>query len=180
MYAREDDPWHFATSDYEARKYAVSLASLPRSRYHSGFEPGCSNGVLSEMLATRCDYLLACDLLEDVVSRAELRLAHAPHVRVEQRAIPHDWPDEAFDLVVLSEIAYYFDEATLGELMGRVRGSSVEGADVLAVHWRGATDYPLSGVRAHEIIARTRGLRSLVHHEDEQFVLDVWRVKGRR
>ena len=55
MYRDHPDPWEFESSLYEQRKYAVTVASLPRSRYRSAYEPGCSIGVLTELLATRCD-----------------------------------------------------------------------------------------------------------------------------
>ena len=51
MYEADADPWNFATSEYERRKYSLTVASLPRARYHHAFEPGCSIGVLSEQLA---------------------------------------------------------------------------------------------------------------------------------
>jgi hypothetical protein len=174
MYAASDDPWHFATSSYELRKYALTVASLPRSRYDSAFEPGCSIGVLSEQLATRCHQLLATDLVIDAVAVATRRLEGHRHVRVEHRAIPEQWPHEIFDLIVFSEIAYYFDEPALGEIMDLVARSTGTGAHLIAVHWRGETDYPLTGDHAHELIACTPTLRSVVHHEEEEFLLDVW------
>ena len=39
MYRDSDDPWAFETSPYEQRKYAVTVASLPRLRYRSAYEP---------------------------------------------------------------------------------------------------------------------------------------------
>jgi hypothetical protein len=46
-YAASADPWGLAERWYESRKYALSLALLPRERYRAAFEPGCSIGVLS-------------------------------------------------------------------------------------------------------------------------------------
>ena len=40
-YAAAADPWGLATRWYEARKYALTLALLPRERYAAAFEPGC-------------------------------------------------------------------------------------------------------------------------------------------
>jgi trans-aconitate methyltransferase len=105
MYEGSADPWGFETSAYEHRKYAVTVASLPRPRYGSVFEPGCSIGVLTELLAARSDRLLATDLVPAALDRARNRLAALPHVTVEARAIPDEWPEAMFDLVVLSEIA---------------------------------------------------------------------------
>ena len=62
MYQGAADPWGFEDRWYEQRKYAVSLALLPAARYRSAFEPGCSIGVLTRMLAGRCDELLSCDV----------------------------------------------------------------------------------------------------------------------
>ena len=174
MYAESDDPWQFATSTYERRKYELSLTSLPKSHYENVFEPGCSIGVLSALLAGRCHRLLAADFMTDALESATERLKCFPHVRVEERVIPAHWPDEVFDLIVLSEVAYYFDESTLREIMDRVVSSTAEGAHVLGVHWRGETNYPLTGDRAHELIASTEKLCAVVHHEEKQFVLDVW------
>jgi len=60
-YVASPDPYGLAERWYEARKYAISVALLPRERYGAAFEPGCSIGVLTTMLAPRCDRLLACD-----------------------------------------------------------------------------------------------------------------------
>ena len=40
MYRDDADPWEFESSPYEQRKYAVTVASLPRSRYRSRLRAG--------------------------------------------------------------------------------------------------------------------------------------------
>ena len=50
MYAASPDPWGLQSRWYEARKYAISVAMLPQRRYARAFEPGCSIGVLTELL----------------------------------------------------------------------------------------------------------------------------------
>ncbi len=174
MYRDDADPWGFEGSSYEQRKYGVTVASLPRSRYRSAFEPGCSVGVLSELLAARCDQLLSSDIMPCAVERAAMRLRGASHVRVEERCVPDQWPAGPFDLVVLSEIAYYFDVTDLRRVMSCVMRSTTLGSHVVGVHWRGVTDYPLTGERSHRIIGDTLGLVTVVHHIEEEFVLDVW------
>ena len=174
MYRDDVDPWGFETSAYERRKYALTVATLPRSRYRSAYEPGCSIGVLSELLAGRCDQLLSSDIIPSALSRARTRLASEPHVRIEEHAIPDQWPSGPFDLVILSEIAYYFDQPDLARVMRSALGSVVRGAHIVGVHWRGTTDYPLGGEEAHRLIGDTDGLDAIVHHIEEEFVLDVW------
>jgi predicted TPR repeat methyltransferase len=174
LYEEDSDPWQFATSDYERRKYALTVAALPRARYRNAFEPGCSIGVLSEQLALHCDRLLSTDIVGTALKMAQARLEQHRHVAVEARAIPGEWPDEIFDLVVLSEIAYYFDQEELERVLESVVATTRAGAHLLAVHWRGATDYPLSGDEVHERIGLHREFRILVHHLEDEFRLDVW------
>jgi predicted TPR repeat methyltransferase len=127
IYRDHADPWEFDTSAYEQRKYAVTVASLPRSRYRAAYEPGCSIGVLTELLATRCDRLLSSDIIASVLRRAEDRLRGHTHVWFEERSILDQWPCGPFDLVVLSKIAYYFDATDLGRVMASVMDSTERG-----------------------------------------------------
>src|ERR1700735_3218994 len=158
MYRNDTDPWRFESSPYEQRKYAVTVASLPEDRYRRAYEPGCSVGVLTEMLATRCDNLLSSDIIPAALERAAPRLRGQPHGRFEERCIPGQWPSGPFDLVVLSEIAYYFDPTELQRVMACVMDSTVPGAHIVGVHWLGQTNYPLTGDRTNRLIGRTRGL----------------------
>jgi SAM-dependent methyltransferase len=174
LYASDPDPWRFATSWYERRKYALTVDALPNERYRRAFEPGCSIGVLSELLAARCDRLLVTDIVPTVVEEASRRLEPYGNVVVEQRAIPDCWPAEKFDLIVLSEIAYYFDAATLEAITDRVVQSTVRGAHVLAVHWRGETNYPLTGDQVHGLIENCNHVQKIAHYSEANFVLDLW------
>jgi predicted TPR repeat methyltransferase len=174
MYDESTDPWNFATSSYEQRKYALTINSLPRERYRNAFEPGCSIGVLSELLASRCERLLATDIVSSALEQAKKRLRRYENVVVESRAIPESWPDEVFDLVVLSEVAYYFDAGSLRDILALIVRSTLPGAHVIGVHWRGETDYPLTGDRAHELMNANDQLRRIVHHLEEKFTLDLW------
>ena len=70
---RRPDPWDYESSWYEQRKYALTLAALRRERYENGFEPGCSIGVLTELLAPRCRHLLAADFHDGALARAHAR-----------------------------------------------------------------------------------------------------------
>ncbi len=175
LYGSNDDPWGLATSRYEARKYELTVASLPNHRYRWAFEPGCSVGVLTLALASRCDRLWACDFQPSAVAAAQQRCKSSPHVTVDRRRVPQDWPSGPFDLLVLSEICYYFDPVGLARMLNVAMSTLECGATVIAVHWRGQTDYPLTGDQANQAVDATPGLVAAVHHEEPEFVLDVWR-----
>jgi SAM-dependent methyltransferase len=183
MYASSADPWGLAERWYEARKYAVSVALLPRERYGAAFEPGCSIGVLTARLAARCDDLLACDTAPEATAAARATTAGLPGVRVEQRTIPRDWPPRtSFDLIVLSELLYYFGDDDLSAVLALSINTLRPGGQLLAVHWRHpAPDYPRSGDDVHEVLGRHSGLARLARYRDLDFTAEVYaRADGDR
>lgn len=62
LYSDDRDPWKFETSEYEANKYAATIAALPKVCYRSAFEIAGSINVLTEKLAQSCDCLLSVDV----------------------------------------------------------------------------------------------------------------------
>src|ERR1700722_10637904 len=146
MYAASDDPWGFRSRWYERRKYALSLAMLPAERYAAAFEPACSIGILTASLAGRCDAVLACDRAAAAVAAAGARTADLPNVTVEQRVLPGDWPPGSFDLLVFSEVLYYFSDAELTLVLDQASDALRPGGTLLAVHWRHpVVEHPRSG-----------------------------------
>ena len=177
-YARSRDPWGFSTRWYERRKYALTVAALPERRYRRGFEPGCSIGVLTAQLADRCDYLLAADGVDAAVQQAKDRVAGRDNVTVRRLVLPGEWPDGPWDLVVLSELGYYFDDDDLARLLDRAAETAAAGATLVAVHWRGATDYPLSGDAVHQAIDDHGSFTHLGGYREPLFRLDTYRRGG--
>jgi SAM-dependent methyltransferase len=168
------DPWGFESRWYERRKRALTLAVLPRERFASAFEPGCSIGVLTEQLAARCDRLLATDVVPQAVERARERTRDLPGVRVERRAVPHEWPEGRFDLVLLSEVGYYCGAADLADLAGRAARALTPDGVLVACHWRHAVpEYPTSGEDVHAVLRRQPGLATLSRLAEEDFLLEV-------
>ncbi|WP_051811931.1 SAM-dependent methyltransferase [Kitasatospora sp. MBT63] len=175
MYADRDDPWRLADRWYEQRKYALTLAALPRAAYRSAFEPGCSVGVLSALLAGRCRALLSCDREDRAVGQARARLARLPHVRVEHRLLPGDWPQESFDLVVLSELLYYFTAADTADILDRAARSLEPDGTLELVHWRHpVADHARGAEAVHRQAGRHPALVRIATHSEPDFLLDVF------
>ena len=175
MYAESDDPWGFQSRWYEQRKYAISLAMLPAPRYRAAFEPACSIGILTEQLARRSESILACDRVAAAVHAARERTSGLPQVTVEERALPGDWPDGSFDLIVFSEFLYYFSDTDLDHLLSRAVASLAPGGTLMAVHWRHpVTEHPRSGDEVHAILGHRPGLAQLASHREQDFLADVY------
>lgn len=180
VYAGAPDPWKFETSPYERAKYAATLAALPADRYTNGFEIGCSIGVLTARLAERCERLLAVDTSEAPLIRARERLAGRPQVRFRQMSIPEEFPEEYFDLVVLSEVGYYWGYADLYRAIDLIQRAVNPGGTLLLVHYTPyVPDYPLTGDEVHEAFsARLRGFYRVDQQRADRYRLDVWKRKG--
>lgn len=140
LHRAEPEPWGVDDRWYEQRKRDLTLALLPRPSYARGLEVGCSTGALAERLAERCHDLLAVDASPVAVEAARQRLGAHDHVRIETMQVPQDWALGDFDLVVVSEMAYFLSPRELGGLVERVRTSLAPGGVVLLCHWRHRID----------------------------------------
>ncbi|MBC8749430.1 SAM-dependent methyltransferase [Paraburkholderia sp. WC7.3g] len=177
LYRHSDDPWRLREGWYELRKRALTLALLPRPRYRNAFEPGCANGELTAELAARCDALLAVDLHARAVELARERVARASNVRLEQRKVPREWPTEhgPFDLIVISEFAYYLEAAELEALAARIAGSLTMDGTLLACHWRRPfAEARVSADRAHALFDARCAVARVAHHDEADLLIDVW------
>ncbi len=175
LFAETDDPWQFRSRWYEVRKRALTLACLPSPRYVSAYEPGCANGELSAELATRCDRLLITDGAAKAVEAARCRTAALAQVEVRQAWLPDDWPAERFDLIVVSEVAYYLEAAALATFCERLAGSLAPGGTVLACHWRRPIEgCALDGDEVQRRLGDALGLPRLLQVVDADLRLEVW------
>lgn len=175
VHAESPDPWNFTTSWYERRKRAVTLAALPAARYRRALEVGCSIGVLTGELAERADEVVATDVSPRALERAAERLPQAGNISWEHRQLPQEWPAGAFDLVVASEVGYYFDPAGLDEFVRRSLGSLTDDGALVACHWLGAIDgWQLTGEDVHARLRAETGLETVVHHRERDFLLEVF------
>ena len=175
LYAQSTDPWGFETSEYERRKYERTLAVLGERRFHRVFEAGSSIGVFTAMRAGSCDELLAVDTSERAVEIARRRLAEHPHVRVERRTLPEEMPEGPFDLIVASEVLYYWPREVMLEALRRFEGILAPGGVLVAVHWRKETrTYPLQGDEVHELLVRHAHLANVKTIKEPEYRLDVF------
>jgi hypothetical protein len=178
MYEKAGDPWHLESRWYEQRKYAITMALLPFPRYRRAFEPGCSVGVLTEKLVGRSDHVTSTDISVAALDATHRRLsAHRVRERVTllRGSIDRPWPAGPFDLVVLSEVCYYLQPATLREVLDREVPRLAPGATVVAAHWRhDVEEYPMNGDRANDIIGATAGLYSVGGYRDTDVVIEVF------
>lgn len=175
LYADSRDPWNFETSEYERRKYGRTLQALEGRRFGRALEAGASIGVFTEMLAAYCEELLAVDLSEKALAVARERLASREHVRVEQRTLPEEMPEGPFDLIVASEILYYWPREVVLTALHRFEEELATGGVLVAVHWRKETrTYPMQGDEVHDLLLENTRLTNTRSIAEPEYRLDVF------
>lgn len=180
IYAEASDPWGFATSAYEAEKYARTLESLPRDRYRRCLEIGCSIGVLSEMLLVRCEGLFATEINDRALKRARERNGKYQRGRFQKMNFPEEVPEGTFDLVVLSEVAYYWGAETFARAQALVTERLLEpGGHLALVHYTPTeTDYPMTGDEVHERWLAMPQYDRVREHRGDRYRLDVLQLRA--
>ena len=153
-----------------------SWGALDSPRYRHAFEPGCSVGVLTERLAARCDEVDAIDISPTAVANAQQRCTRYNNVRIQCRLLSEIDPPQNIDLLVLSEIGYYFDRAQWRLLAERLLASVVKSGTILAAHWLGhSADHLQDGDSVHGALLSLPSMVVDWSERNENFRLDRWR-----
>jgi cyclopropane fatty-acyl-phospholipid synthase-like methyltransferase len=175
LYDADPDPWRFRTSKYEQEKYRKTIEILGTRCFHSAFEVGCSIGVMTRLLAPRCSNLLAVDIVEQPLRTAQAVCADQPWVRIRRMQVPNEWPDEVFDLIVLSEVLYFLSPADIAAVADRASSCLESKGVALLVNWRGRSDDPCTGEEAATMFIRRtrRWLARRTHHQDDGYRVDL-------
>ncbi|MFD1704634.1 SAM-dependent methyltransferase [Methylopila henanensis] len=176
MFAADPDPWRFESSAYERAKYDHTIAALGDRRHGRGLEIGCANGVLTSRLAPHVGELIAIDVSASALAQARRRCAGLPSVRFQEMTFPEQAPAGAFDLIVVSEVAYYWSDRDLVAAGRWLAMALARDGKVVLVHWTGATDYPQTGDGAVEKLGKAAWpiVRPAATERTESYRLDIW------
>ncbi|AFU02977.1 SAM-dependent methyltransferase [Nocardia brasiliensis] len=174
-YRADPDPWKFDTGWYEIRKRHLLMAMLPHPRYRAAFEPGCANGHITAALAPRCDRVLATDIAPRAVELARTRCRDQPHVTVHHWGFGQPWCwGNDFDLIVLSEIAYYQPAPTLSATITTMAAHLSPGTTVALSHWRHPEpDHHLDGDHATDLVLAALPHRSVATYLDDDVRMEI-------
>jgi SAM-dependent methyltransferase len=174
-YRASGDPWNFSTSAYELNRYDEVMRLLGNRIFNHAFEPGCSIGVLTERLAGSCRRLRAMDISPTAVAMARQRCERYPNVTIAEGALPDDLPHDTFDLIIFSEIGYYFERGALAALRDSMVECLANQGLLVALHWLGISpDHLLTGDEVHDVLRSTKSLRMAASRRYVGFLLESW------
>ena len=177
VYAANDDPWNFAASKYEAEKYHATLKSLPHDNYENAFEVGCSIGILTEKLAAKCGKILAIDVSEKALAQARERCKNLPQITFRKMSVPQEFPDNKFDLILVSEVGYYLAPEDWRAATAKLFAHLNKKGQIALVHWLPPVhDYPQTGNEVHDSFAEFAAgkMQNLHQARKQNYRIDVW------
>jgi SAM-dependent methyltransferase len=135
-------------------------------------EIGCATGQLSAQLRARADNVIGMDASEGALDVARAR---TDAVEWLLGAAPNDIPDRQFDLVVLSEVAYFLDGPELLATLRAARRQLRPHGEILLANWSAPTDdIPLDGPTVHAQAAAIFDLPPRARYHDADLTIQVW------
>lgn len=182
MYAEQEDPWDYTQDPYEHAKYAATVEILPRERYATGLEIGCSEGVFTRMAAGRVGHLLGVDVSATAVARAHERCADLPGVSFRVFDFIREDLPERFDVIFCSEVLYYIPPWRRTRVARKIASWLNPGGDLVLVHtWREYTRtwddiFGEGGAeRLHRLFTHVVGLPVIDEHATDDYEILVVR-----
>jgi SAM-dependent methyltransferase len=129
------DPWDYTNSRFERFKRSVLLRACGHNKHGRVLELGCAIGETTRFLAPLSLRLLALDGSSTALSEARRRVRSA-HVRFVHARLPGQMPSGPFDLIVVSEIAYYLSAPDLVALGKKLAEATAHRGRIVLLHHR--------------------------------------------
>jgi peptidoglycan/xylan/chitin deacetylase (PgdA/CDA1 family) len=133
------DPWAYE-SDYEAVKYAQTLALMPEGIVADALEIACAEGHFTVRLAPRVGRLTAVDISGRALARARARCSGHGNIIFQTLDLNGGDIPGPFDLIVCSEVLYYVRD--LPGVVSRILSQVRPGGFFLTAHARVLADDP--------------------------------------
>jgi SAM-dependent methyltransferase len=148
QYDQGPDSWGYE-STAAAQRLICAAQLLDRvaqgRRFRSAMEIGCAEGTFTELLAERCEELIAVDFVPLALKRARRRRDWGARVKFQQFDLMRDALSGNFDLIALMDVLDYFPtrgikaacEKVLGVLPsgGYLLITGVKQADIYDAAW---------------------------------------------
>ena len=131
--------------------------------------------MLTAKLAGRCEELLALDAAPAAVAACRARCEGLPNVTADVAVLPADWPAGTYDLIVASEVCYYWSHADFAAARRKILGSLEPGGHLVLVHWTVfVPDYPRTGDAVHEAFFEEPEWKHVAGSREPFYRLDVF------
>jgi glycosyltransferase involved in cell wall biosynthesis/peptidoglycan/xylan/chitin deacetylase (PgdA/CDA1 family) len=103
------DPWNYESA-YEQRKYERTLSILGDEPIDRALELACAEGIFTAQLGSRVGHLVAADISEQALARAQERCRLNSNIEFRQIDFFDDPIPGNMNLIVCSEVLYYLKD----------------------------------------------------------------------
>lgn len=158
------DPYQLSRTE-EISKFEKAFQLLQGAQFKEALEIGCGEGKTTAYLVPMAEKITAIDISDIAIRRAKSR--NYPNVLFKQADFFTEQLSEAFDLILCSEVLYYFEPAQLLRVVERIAELLEPEGTLLLLHHRSVKD-DSTGLELKEFGAKT------IHElfiDDSQFVL---------
>jgi trans-aconitate methyltransferase len=178
------EPWHHAdpqtmralSAEHERFRHQSMMGALSRRYYAHAFEPGCGAGELTAQLARSCDRVSAIDVLQSEVAHARVRCAPWGSADIRCADIRTYVPVDPVDLIVFSEIGYYFSAPELVHIARNLAARMIAGGEFIAAHWLNpGMNHALHADAVHCQLLANLPLRWLTGERHGGLRIDLWK-----
>lgn len=104
------DAWNYTRNAFEEDRFGMIVDTLSAIHAAKALEVGCAEGHLTRRLAGSVEDLLACDIMPEAIERARANCDDLDNIRFLAMDVRTHWPEEMFDLVVYSDVLYFFSK----------------------------------------------------------------------
>jgi 2-polyprenyl-3-methyl-5-hydroxy-6-metoxy-1,4-benzoquinol methylase len=143
LYLR-DDPYQVGrrlNAKSADNPYARAFDLLGRFRAKKALEIACGEGLITPYVAARADKVVAFDLSDVAIRRAQQQNQQLANVTFRQSDVrTFDGAPQSYDLVFCSEILYYIERDQLPAAVERVASWVAKGGKLLLIHHRAQQD----------------------------------------
>jgi len=147
------DPFGFDENPNEQLKFRRTLEVSGEGSLGRVLEIGCAVGSFTELIAPRATHVLAIDVSAPAIEQARQRLKQYPHVQVETRTLPAEFPDGPFDVIIASDVLYYLSMDDLRVCLRQIEAALSPGGALVAVDYTPRVGTLLNGDELHDLLA---------------------------
>ena len=175
------DPWNYSGSRFEHFKRGILLRACGPAKRGRVLELGCAIGETTRHLARLSLRLLAVDASPTALGEAERRCAKLQNITFRRSLLPLQMPSGPFDLIVVSELAYYLPAHHLRLLARRILRALAPGGNVIVLHHRRSfDDAAVLPALAHSRLRRRLGRRMTIVMTRSYREFDIFVGRKRR
>lgn len=179
------NPYRVEANPLEIEKFNHAFDIMKEKRYDNILEIGCGDGYLLERYSPLSDRVLATDISGSALKMAKERLRGEKHIEFRQFDLIKDDIDEKFDLVICSEILYYFTLDQLKTVVPKILNYLKKNGNLLSIHIRSLNDdtlgfpYKAFGAKTiHNLFEASGGLRTLKREILENYEIVLYQNTG--